>query len=196
MGQHVPGLCALPMPARRQPHGLKPSLWDARARAKVGSESSQSCSLSKHGSRSPGGCNRVPCSPVHPLLSHTGAQDTSRAIYYLSPESPAISTGPCAQRRGCRRATLTTLGGSLCPGRYLTFSCSVLMMSVSRRPPTSSSSTHMFTWFSKVLSCAALLPAILAMAEPLRGQSRAVGSGHRGRWHQGAQWTSGHWGSW
>lgn len=75
----------------------------------------------------------------------------------------------------------------MCPGRYLTFSCSVLMISVSRRPPTSSSSTHMFTWFSKVLSRAALLPVILAMAEPLRGQSRAVGSGRRGCWHRGAQ---------
>lgn len=133
-----------------------------------------------------------------PYLRTPGAQDTrtpaapSRAIYYLSPESPAVSTGPCTQRRSHWQATLTTLGGSLCPGRYLTFSCSVLMMSVSRRPPTSSSSTHMFTWFSKVLSRAALLPAILAMAEPLRGQSRAVGSGHQGRWHQGAQCTTGH----
>lgn len=36
------------MPAQRQPHGLRPSLWDARAGSKVGSESSQGCSSSKH----------------------------------------------------------------------------------------------------------------------------------------------------
>lgn len=75
------------------------------------------------------------------------------------------------------QAALTTLGGSLCPGRYLTFSCSVLMMSVSRRPPTSSSSTHMLTRLSKLLSRAALVPTILAMAEPLRGQREAVAVG-------------------
>lgn len=63
---------------------------------------------------------------------------------------------------------LTTLGGSLCPGKYFAFSCSVLMSSVSLRPLTISSNTHMFTVFSNVLYFAALAPTILAMAEPLR----------------------------
>ena len=39
----------------------------------------------------------------------------------------------------------TTLRGSLMPGMYLTFSWSSLMMSVSLRPPTISSNTHMRT---------------------------------------------------
>lgn len=64
---------------------------------------------------------------------------------------------------------LTTLGGNLCPGRYLTFSCCVLMTSVSFLPPTSSSNTHMVTRGSKRASWAALPPTILAMAEPLAG---------------------------
>lgn len=65
----------------------------------------------------------------------------------------------------------TTLGGSLCPGRYLTFSWSVLMISVSLRPFTVSSNTHMLTVFSKVEWRAALAPTILAMAEPLWTQA-------------------------
>lgn len=65
---------------------------------------------------------------------------------------------------------LTTLEGSLCPGRYLTFSCSVLMISVSFLPPTSSSNTHMVTRESKCASLAVLPPTILAMAEPLVGE--------------------------
>lgn len=69
----------------------------------------------------------------------------------------------------CRVLGLTTLGGSLCPGRYLTFSCCVLMISVSFLPPTSSSNTHMVTRGSKCDSWAALPPTILAIAEPLVG---------------------------
>lgn len=69
----------------------------------------------------------------------------------------------------CRLLGLTTLGGSLCPGRYLTFSFCVLMISVSFLPPTSSSNTHMVTRGSKRASWAALPPTILAMAEPLAG---------------------------
>lgn len=71
---------------------------------------------------------------------------------------------------------LTTLGGSLCPGRYLTFSCCVLMISVSFLPPMSSSNTHMVTRGSKCASRPALLPTILAMAEPLAGEE-TQGSG-------------------
>lgn len=62
---------------------------------------------------------------------------------------------------------LTTLGGSLWPGRYFTFSWSVLMISVSLRPLTVSSNTHMFTVVSNLSYLAALAPTILAMAEPL-----------------------------
>jgi len=62
---------------------------------------------------------------------------------------------------------LTTLGGSLWPGRYLTFSWSVLMMSVSFLPSITSSNTHMFTVVSKPSYCAAFAPTILAMADPL-----------------------------
>lgn len=55
------------------------------------------------------------------------------------------------------------------PGRYLMFSCCVLMISVSFLPPMSSSNTHMVTRGSKCASRAALPPTILAMAEPLVG---------------------------
>lgn len=65
---------------------------------------------------------------------------------------------------------LTTLVGSLCPGRYFTFSCSVLMISVNLRPFTISSNTHIFTVLSKVEFWAVLFPTILAMAEPLQSQ--------------------------
>ena len=44
----------------------------------------------------------------------------------------------------------TTLRGSLMPGMYLTFSWSSLMMSVSLRPPTISSNTHMRTYGESV----------------------------------------------
>ena len=62
---------------------------------------------------------------------------------------------------------LTTLGGSLWPGRYFTFSWSVLMISVSLRLLIISSNTHMFTVVSNLSYLAALAPTILAMAEPL-----------------------------
>lgn len=70
--------------------------------------------------------------------------------------------------RGRKSAVrLTTLGGNLWPGRYFTFSWSVLMISVSLRPFTVSSNTHMFTVVSNLSYLAALAPTILAMAEPL-----------------------------
>lgn len=61
----------------------------------------------------------------------------------------------------------TTFAGSLWPGRYFTFSWSVLIISVSLRPFTVSSNTHIFTVLSNFAFCAALAPTILAMAEPL-----------------------------
>ncbi|MEQ2194709.1 hypothetical protein XENOCAPTIV_001869 [Xenoophorus captivus] len=45
---------------------------------------------------------------------------------------------------------LTTLVGSLCPGRYFTFSWLVLIISVSLRPFTISSKTHIFTVLSNL----------------------------------------------
>lgn len=77
---------------------------------------------------------------------------------------------------------LTTLGGSLCPGRYLTFSCCVLMISVSFLPPMSSSNTHMVTRGSKCDSWTALPPTILAITEPLvgGGGQKVEESGHEG----------------
>lgn len=62
---------------------------------------------------------------------------------------------------------LTTFAGSLCPGRYFTFSCSVLIISVSLHPFTISSNTHIFTVLSNFEFWAALAPTILEMAEPL-----------------------------
>lgn len=80
----------------------------------------------------------------------------------------------------CRVLGLTTLGGSLCPGRYLTFSCCVLMISVSFLPAMSSSNTHMVTRGSKCDSWAALPPTILAITEPLvgGGGQKVEESGH------------------
>uniref|UniRef100_A0A182WIL0 RNase NYN domain-containing protein n=1 Tax=Anopheles minimus TaxID=112268 RepID=A0A182WIL0_9DIPT len=57
--------------------------------------------------------------------------------------------------------------GSLCPGRYLTFSCVVLMISVSFLPSIISSYTYIVTRSSNVDNRFALTPTILAMADPL-----------------------------
>lgn len=120
------------------------------------------------------GTQEPPRSPSFTLLARgaVAAQQLFITCHQGDNARPSCSVG--------HQQALTTLGGSLCPGRYLTFSCSVLMISVSRRPPTSSSSTHMFTVFSKVPSRAALLPTILAMAEPLRRGERSCGRGAPG----------------
>lgn len=68
---------------------------------------------------------------------------------------------------------LTTLLGSLCPGRYFTFSWSVLIISVSLRPFTISSNTHIFTTLSNLELTAALAPTIFAMAEPLQKKNKS-----------------------
>ena len=66
-----------------------------------------------------------------------------------------------------RLGLATTLVGSLAPGRYLTFSCVVLMISVRLLPPMSSSYTHICTSRSKDSGCAAVFsPIMRAMAEP------------------------------
>lgn len=168
------------MPAQRQPHGLQPSLWDARAGAKVRAARAAAYPSTDEGQWE--GVSEPPTARCTPAFTPQSSSSPPELLASL--QSPAISS---ALRRDCWQPTLTTLGGSLCPGRYLTFSCSVLMMSVSRRPPTSSSSTHMFTWLSKLLSRAALMPTILAMAEPLQRAQGGRGSGHRG-----AQGSTGH----
>ena len=69
---------------------------------------------------------------------------------------------------------LATLVGSLTPGRYLTFSCSVLTISVRFRPSTFSSYIHMRTFSSNMLLPLVLLPMILAMADPLYKQTATL----------------------
>lgn len=64
--------------------------------------------------------------------------------------------------------SLTTFSGSLCPGRYFTFSWSLFMMSVSFLPLTVSSKTHIFTVEANFWSFLTLLPIIFATAEPLQ----------------------------
>ena len=92
---------------------------------------------------------------------------------------------------------LATLVGSLTPGRYLTFSCSVLTISVRFRPSTFSSYIHMRTFSSNMLLPLVLLPMILAMADPLYKQTATLPlnwvptchthctkSQHQHGWHQ------------
>lgn len=62
---------------------------------------------------------------------------------------------------------LTTFAGNLCPGRYLTFSCVSLMISVSFLPSIISSNTYIVTRSSYCGKFLAFTPTILAMAEPL-----------------------------
>lgn len=64
--------------------------------------------------------------------------------------------------------TAITLVGSLCPGRYLTFSCSVLMISVNLRPLMISSYTYILTSFSKWSNFFTFSPTILAIVDPLQ----------------------------
>mmetsp|Transcript_16172 Transcript_16172/g.48567 ORF Transcript_16172/g.48567 Transcript_16172/m.48567 type:complete len:210 (-) Transcript_16172:1696-2325(-) len=62
--------------------------------------------------------------------------------------------------------TAMRLWGSSCPGRYLTFSWVLFMMSVNFWPPTSSSWTQIFTFFVKSGSLCTFFAMIRAMAEP------------------------------
>mmetsp|Transcript_20685 Transcript_20685/g.53450 ORF Transcript_20685/g.53450 Transcript_20685/m.53450 type:complete len:217 (+) Transcript_20685:753-1403(+) len=65
-----------------------------------------------------------------------------------------------------RLGSATMLVGSLMPGRYLTFSCVSLIISVRFFPSICSSNTHMFTVVSKSAWRSQLLPTMRAMAEP------------------------------
>lgn len=67
-----------------------------------------------------------------------------------------------------KHTKLTTLAGILCPGKYLTFSWSWLMISVSFLPSTISSYTYIVTTLSNWSNLLALDPTIFAIAEPLR----------------------------
>lgn len=64
---------------------------------------------------------------------------------------------------------LTTLAGSFFPGKYLIFSCSVLITSLNFLPSTISSKTHITTsgWNSS-LCVFTVEPTIRAIAEPLK----------------------------
>lgn len=66
------------------------------------------------------------------------------------------------------QSSLTTLAGNLCPGKYFTFSCVSLMISVNFLPSICSSNTYMVTRSSKFGKRAAFAPTIFAIAEPLR----------------------------
>lgn len=64
---------------------------------------------------------------------------------------------------------LTTFSGSLWLGKYFTFSCVSLIISVSFRPLIISSKTHMDTWLSNWPLCfTTLWPMIFAMVDPLQ----------------------------
>lgn len=67
---------------------------------------------------------------------------------------------------------LTTFSGSLCPGRYFTFSWSLLMMSVNFLPLTVSSKTHILTVEANFCRFFTLFPMIFATADPLQGDRR------------------------
>lgn len=62
---------------------------------------------------------------------------------------------------------LTTFSGNLCPGRYLTFSCVSLIISVNFLPFIISSNTYIVTRSSKFDKRFAFTPTILAIADPL-----------------------------
>mmetsp|Transcript_25852 Transcript_25852/g.74500 ORF Transcript_25852/g.74500 Transcript_25852/m.74500 type:complete len:511 (+) Transcript_25852:352-1884(+) len=68
----------------------------------------------------------------------------------------------------------TMLVGRSKPGRYLTFWCSVLMISVSFLPSTISSCTHMLTEFLKSGNLLTLTPTIRAMAVPQLPEPRTT----------------------
>ena len=59
------------------------------------------------------------------------------AFAQVVPAAAAVANNTCSQETPARR-----FGVNFAPGRYFTFSCSVLMISVSLRSPTFSSNTH------------------------------------------------------
>lgn len=63
---------------------------------------------------------------------------------------------------------LTIFSGILCPLRYLTFSCSVFIISVSFLPSTNSSYTYICTCSWKEFGCSlTVTPIMRAITEPL-----------------------------
>lgn len=67
---------------------------------------------------------------------------------------------------------LTTFGGSLCPGKYFTFSWVSLMISVSFLPSIFSSYTYIVTRSLKLSKRCAFAPTIFAIAEPLQWHNK------------------------
>lgn len=129
------------------------------------------------------------------LMNWCGTTNTSRS----APSAASRSWGTATWEGHTRRSEswsrdvgrfstvccLTTFSGSLYPGRYLMFSWSMLMMSVNFLPLMFSSNTHIFTVVANRCSDLALLPMILAMAEPLeevRGQPRNNNNNNSYRW--------------
>lgn len=73
---------------------------------------------------------------------------------------------------------LTTLNGMTQPGRYLMFSCRLLMMSVNFFPLNNSSFTHRGTCCTNILCSITLRPTIFAITEPLTPHTRTHSSVH------------------
>lgn len=67
---------------------------------------------------------------------------------------------------------LTTLAGNFFPGKYLTFSCVSLIISVNFLPSINSSNTYIVTRSSKFDKRAAFAPTIFAIAEPLEKKEK------------------------
>ena len=87
--------------------------------------------------------------------------------------------------------SLTTFSGSLCPGRYFTFSWSLFMMSVSFLPLTVSSKTHILTVEANFWSFLTLSPIIFATAEPLQKKQWKRKQTHLGRREKALDYISG-----
>lgn len=100
------------------------------------------------------------------LIKHTKIKLTFENLLFISNIQKSTSHIVCIKHTEINQQT--TFSGSLMPGRYLTFSCSVLTISVSFLPSIISSYMYILT---SVLNFSFLsttfLPRILAIAEPL-----------------------------
>lgn len=103
------------------------------------------------------------------------AHNVRKKMHIKKPDAALWMKFLCTIHEKVNPAGLTTLAGSLCPGRYFTFSWVVLIISVSFFPFTISSNTHILTVLSNFGFWATLAPTILAMAEPLGCKQLHVG---------------------
>lgn len=107
-----------------------------------------------------------------PLIKDTAMQPGAVFPRIFAQRLPRNWCGRTKMRMWAPLAAETTSGsamtflGSLMPGMYLVFSWSSLMMSVSLRPCTNSSNTHIRTSSSRWFTRAQFWPTILAMAQP------------------------------